>query len=134
MKDSTSKKQLPERTLKRYRIKQVLKHISPENKNSAILLLQHITDYDLLKWNDKGVIKYKNIIIPNSNIVSLVKHALSKDNRNPVGVKEFYTMLNDIDIPEYLVKNKDILNKYSVDKKYSNVNAWRPPGDLAKVK
>lgn len=126
--------QLPERTLKRYRIKQVLKKISPENKNSAILLLQHITDFNFLKWNEKGVIKYKNVIVPNSDIVTLIRHALSDNKNTVIGEKEFYTMLNEIDIPDYLIKNKDALQKYNQDDKKIDVNVWRPPGDLVKKK
>ena len=136
MKNLTSKIKLPEKTLKKYRIRQVVKKIPEENKDKAMLLLQHITDYNILKWNKDNIIKYKNKIIPKSDIVQLIKHALSNnDVSKPVGIEKFYNMLNQIDIPEYLIRNKNALNKYndSVSKR-SNANLWRPPGELVSKK
>lgn len=133
---STSKLILPEKTLKKYRIKQVLRNIPENNRDKAMLLLQHITDYNMLKWNKDFLVKYNNKIIPKSNIVQLVKHALSKnDTSKPEGIEKFYTMLNIIDIPDYLILNQKALNKYneSGTKKY-NANLWRPPGELVSKK
>ena len=126
---------LPERTVKRLKIKQAIKNIPSENKSKAILLLQYITDYDILKWNDKGEIKYKNKILPESNIISLINHVLDKNDKNkPLGSNVFYKVLKKIDIPLYLIENEDALKFLQTpDIKY-NPNSWRPPGELVKKK
>lgn len=132
---SMAKIKLPERTLNRYRIKKILKHISPENKNTAYLLLQHISDYNILKWRDNGEIKYKGKIIPKSNIISLLKHVMNKtDISEQPGVHIFYKALRKINIPEYLITNVKALSVLKEsDPKYDK-NAWRPPGELVEKK
>ena len=60
-----------------------------------------------MSWDDKGIFKYRNKIIPNSNIFHLVTHALLKDIKDkPAGMKFFYEGLSDVNIPEYLIANK----------------------------
>lgn len=132
MKRNKNKKlELPEKTMKRYKIRKVLKKISPENKDKAQLLLQNIYDFNILKWKESGEIKYKGKIIPRSNIVSLVKNVLNKnDDSEPPGIKIFYKVLKKINIPKYLINNEKALGILSTyDSKY-DVNTWRPPGEL----
>ena len=60
-----------------------------------------------MSWDNKGTFKYKNKLIPKSNILHLVTHALLKDVKDkPPGMKQFYEGLSDVNVPEYLVANK----------------------------
>ena len=60
-----------------------------------------------MSWDSKGTFKYKNKIIPKSSILHLVTHALLKDVKDkPLGMKQFYEGLSDVNVPEYLVANK----------------------------
>lgn len=85
-----------------------------------------------MKWNDKGTFIYKNKIIPKSNILHLVLHALLKKVKDrPPGMKRFYKGLSDVNVPEYLIANE--IGKLLVTGREEEIN-WRPPGDLIKIK
>ena len=47
------------------------------------------------------------VLIPKSNISDLVSDAMrSRKHFNPVGVREFYSVLNKINVPKDLVRNE----------------------------
>ena len=47
------------------------------------------------------------VLIPKSNISDLVSDAMrSRKHFNPVGVREFYNVLNKINVPKDLVRNE----------------------------
>ena len=60
-----------------------------------------------MSWDDQNQFKYKNEVIPNSNIVHLVLHALLKGIKDrPPGMNLFYKGLSDANVPEYLIANE----------------------------
>jgi len=61
---------------------------------------------DHLKWNDAGQLIYKDKSVEGSNVSDLVKDALTKNTtNNPIGYREFYSGLRDINIPTSLILN-----------------------------
>lgn len=83
-----------------------------------------------MSWDNKGTFKYKNKLIPKSNILHLVTHALLKDIKNkPPGMKLFYEGLSDVNVPEYLIANK--MGKLIIEGRGDELT-WRPPGTLGK--
>lgn len=64
----------------------------------ARILLSYIKPY--LKWNDKGEVSISGQIIPDSNIVDLIKVQL-KDYKNfhPVGIDQFQNLLSQQNVP-----------------------------------
>ena len=79
-----------------------------------------------------GQFKYKNKIIPKSNILHLVLHALLKNiTQEPPGMKEFYEALMDVNVPEYLIANdvgRELIMGDGEDQD------WSPIGELASKK
>ena len=60
-----------------------------------------------MEWDNDGTFRYKGRIIPNSNILHLVLHALLKRVKaKPPGMNRFYLGLKDVNVPEYLVANE----------------------------
>ena len=75
-------------------------------KPKAYSLLRYITGNYNMKWTSDGTFKYKNKIIPKSNILHLVLHALLKNvKEKPPGMNEFYKGLTEVNVPEYLIAN-----------------------------
>ena len=56
---------------------------------------------------DMGQVLLNGVLIPKSNISDLISDAMrSRKHFNPVGVREFYNVLNEINIPKDLVRNE----------------------------
>ena len=54
-----------------------------------------------------GQVLVDGVLIPKSNISDLVSDAMrSRKHFNPVGVREFYNVLNKINVPKDLVRNE----------------------------
>jgi hypothetical protein len=50
---------------------------------------------------------YNGQVIKDSNIVSLIEHALSRNNKQMLkGVRRFYSLLRDLGVPNTLIKNQ----------------------------
>lgn len=85
-----------------------------------------------MSWDSKGTFKYRNKLIPKSNILHLVTHALLKDVKDkPPGMKLFYEGLSEVNIPEYLVANK--MGKLIIEGRGDELSR-RPPAQLVKKK
>ena len=82
-----------------------------------------------MKWKPDGTFKYKKKIIPKSNILHLVLHALLNNiTQEPPGMKEFYEGLMDVNVPEYLIANdvgRELIMGDGEDQD------WGPIGELA---
>ena len=105
----------------------------PKNyKAKAFSVLRYIVRNYNMKWEPNGTFKYKNKIIPNSNILRLVLHALLRDVKaKSPGMKEFYQGLTDINAPEYLISNdmgRELIMGLGEDED------WGPSGELATKK
>ena len=96
----------------------------------AFSLFRYILRNYNISWDNKETFKYKNKIIPKSNIFHLVTHALLKDIKDkPPGMKIFYEALSDVNVPEYLIANK--MGKLIIAGRGDELT-WRPPGQLDK--
>ena len=77
-------------------------------KTRAQALLEHLKEReDVIVWDDVGQVLLNGILIPKSNISDLISDAMrARKHFNPVGVREFYNVLNEINIPKDLVRNE----------------------------
>ena len=77
-------------------------------KSRAEALLAHLKERgDVITWDDMGQVLVDGVLIPKSNISDLVSDAMrSRKHFNPIGVREFYNVLNKINVPKDLVRNE----------------------------
>ena len=102
----------------------IIRGIPKTMKTRAQALLAHLKEReDIITWDDMGQVLLKGVLMPKSNISDLISDAMrSRKHFNPVGVREFYNVLNEINIPKDLVKNEKRWseaekNKVSFDEK-----------------
>ena len=112
--------------------KWIIDSLPKKYKARAFSLLRYILRNYNMKWEPNGRFKYKNKIIPNSNILHLILHALLNNIKaEPPGMKEFYQGLTDINVPEYLISNtkgRELILGLGEDED------WGPSGELANRK
>ena len=100
----------------------IVRGIPKTMKTRAEALLAHLKERgDVITWDDMGQVLLDGVLIPKSNISDLVSDAMrSRKHFNPVGVREFYNVLNKINVPKDLVRNErrwDEEEKKKVDEK-----------------
>ena len=100
----------------------IVRGIPKTMKSRAESLLAHLKERgDVITWDDMGQVLLDGVLIPKSNISDLVSDAMrSRKHFNPVGVREFYNVLNKINVPKDLVRNErrwDETGKKNVDEK-----------------
>ena len=100
----------------------IVRGIPKTMKLRAEALLAHLKERgDVITWDDMGQVLVDGVLIPKSNISDLVSDAMrSRKHFNPVGVREFYSVLNKINVPKDLVRNERRWNeaeKENVDEK-----------------
>ena len=100
----------------------IVRGIPKTMKTRAEALLAHLKERgDVITWDDMGQVLVDGVLIPKSNISDLVSDAMrSRKHFNPVGVREFYNVLNKINVPKDLVRNEkrwDESEKKKVDEK-----------------
>ena len=98
----------------------IVRGIPKTMKTRAEALLAHLKEReDAITWDDMGQVLVDGVLIPKSNISDLVSDAMrSRKHFNPVGVREFYNVLNKINVPKDLVRNErrwDETEKKKVD-------------------
>ena len=103
-------------------VEMIVRGIPKTMKTRAEALLAHLKERgDVITWDDMGQVLVDGVLIPNSNISDLVSDAMrSRKHFNPVGVREFYNVLNKINVPKDLVRNErrwDKTEKKKVDEK-----------------
>ena len=103
-------------------VEMIVRGITKTMKTRAEALLAHLKERgDVITWDDMGQVLVDGVLIPKSNISDLVSDAMrSRKHFNPVGVREFYNVLNKINIPKDLVRNErrwDETEKKKVDEK-----------------
>ena len=99
-------------------------------KTRAEALLAHLKERgDVITWDDMGQVLLNGVLIPKSNISDLVSDAMrSRKHFNPVGVREFYNVLNKINVPKDLVRNE---RRWSEgEKKKVPLDEKTPPKEL----
>ena len=103
-------------------VEMIIRGIPKTMKTRAEALLAHLKERgDVITWDDMGQVLLDGVLIPKSNISDLVSDAMrSRKHFNPVGVREFYNVLNKINVPKDLVRNErrwDETEKKKVDEK-----------------
>lgn len=89
----------------------ILNSVSSSIRPQATQLLDYLkTSPDLLKWNERGEIIYKNNLIPNSNLSDLITLILSqrKSLNHIIGKRQFLSVLDEINVPRLFIKNKHL--------------------------
>ena len=107
----------------------ILRSIPKTMKKRAEALLAHLKEReDVITWDDMGQVLLNGVLIPKSNITDLVSDAMRpRKHFNPVGVQEFYSVLNEINVPKDLVRNERRWlegEKKSPEKEELNVSNW----------
>ena len=89
-------------------VEMIVRSIPKSMKKRAEALLAHLKEReDVITWDDMGQVLVDGVLIPKSNITDLVSDAMRpRKNFNPVGVHEFYKVLNKINIPKDIVRNE----------------------------
>ena len=89
-------------------VEMIVRSIPKSMKKRAEALLAHLKEReDVITWDDMGQVLIDGVLIPRSNITDLVSDAMrSRKNFNPIGVHEFYKVLNKINVPKDLVRNE----------------------------
>ena len=108
-------------------VEMIVRGIPKTMKTRAEALLAHLKERgDVITWDDMGQVLVGGVLIPKSNISDLVSDAMrSRKHFNPVGVREFYNVLNKINVPKDLVRNErrwDDSEKKKVDEKPNELN------------
>ena len=103
-------------------VEMIVRGIPKTMKSRAEALLAHLKERgDVITWDDMGQVLVDGVLIPKSNISDLVSDAMrSRKHVNPVGVREFYSVLYKINVPKDLVRNEkrwDEAGKKNVDEK-----------------
>ena len=102
-------------------VEMIVRGIPKTMKSRAEALLAHLKERgDVITWDDMGQVLVDGVLIPKSNISDLVSDAMrSRKNFNPIGVREFYSVLNKINVPKDLVRNE---RRWDEAGKKENVN------------
>ena len=89
-------------------VEMIVRGIPKTMKSRAEALLAHLKERgDVITWDDMGQVLVDGVLIPKSNISDLVSDAMrSRKHFNPVGVREFYSVLSKINVPKDLVRNE----------------------------
>ena len=108
-------------------VEMIVRGIPKTMKTRAEALLAHLKERgDVITWDDMGQVLVDGVLIPKSNISDLVSDAMrSRKHFNPVGVRDFYNVLNKINVPKDLVRNErrwDETEKKKVDEKPKELN------------
>ena len=109
-------------------VEMIVRGIPKTMKTRAEALLAHLKERgDVITWDDMGQVLLDGVLIPKSNISDLVSDAMrSRKHFNPVGVREFYNVLNKINVPKDLVRNE---RRWSETEK-KKVDEKPPPKEL----
>ena len=105
----------------------IVRGIPKTMKTRAQALLAHLKEKeDAITWDSSGQVTLKGVFIPKSNISDLISDAMRpRKHFNPVGVRKFYDVLNEINIPKDLVRN---------EKRWSEVSPRKVKVSLGKPK
>ena len=89
-------------------VEMIVRGIPKTMKSRAEALLAHLKERgDVITWDDMGQVLVDGVLIPKSNISDLVSDAMrSRKHFNPIGVREFYSVLSKINVPKDLVRNE----------------------------
>ena len=133
IKQEQSKKQTPNACEKQETYTSiVLNSVNPRFKKQAEYLLQLLKSHpNIIRWNERGELVYKDRLFPNSNLADMFNLIFSNRKiKNFSGKNEFFQALEEINVPRHFVKNRYIPVKQEVllpqtkNKKKSSVLKW----------
>jgi len=82
----------------------ILNSIPESFKAKARKLIDHMQEHpDVFQWDNDGRIIINGSAIPDTNVVQLIRHFVSRKVGNPKGMKEFVQLLNKTNIPKTAV-------------------------------
>ena len=86
----------------------IIEHIPKTMRTRAAALVSKLKARpDVISWDQTERVKIEGQTIPNSNISDLVSNAMrERKNFNPVGSREFFRTLNEINVPRDLIRNE----------------------------
>ena len=89
-------------------VEMIVRGIPKTMKTRAQALLERLKEREVVvTWDDMGQVLLNGVLIPKFNISDLISDAMrSRKHFNPVGVREFYKVLNETNIPKDLVRNE----------------------------
>ncbi len=91
----------------------IVRGIPKTMRTRALALLERLKARpDVISWDDMGQVKIDGALIPKSNISDLISSAMrSRKHFDPVGSQEFFSALNDMNVPKDLVRNEEGLRR-----------------------
>ena len=95
---------VPTTTISKQSVSDVVEILPKIMRLKAKIILKRIGDNpDILNWNEKGVLKYKAKVVPNTYIGDLAGDSLKKRKYDPKGYEIFTKAIKEINIPEDLI-------------------------------
>ena len=82
---------------------QMFLYLSLKKRSKGSLLLHYLENSENIQWKKNGEVVYKQKVMPNSNIITLITHAIQNNKSKPVGMKSFYKILAKANIPSKLI-------------------------------
>ena len=77
-----------------------------KKRSKGTSLLRHLENNKNISWNEEGEIIYKGKKVPKSDILTLINHAIHNYESEPIGMKTFYKVLGNSNVPHLLISNK----------------------------
>lgn len=75
-------------------------------KRNAHCLVNILKKSKLIEWDNKGTVNIKGERIPSSNIIDLINDVVrSRKTTNPVGIKQFGVLINDLNVPKEFISS-----------------------------
>lgn len=103
-------------------VEQNIRRMKSTSKQKRMMsIYKQLVRGNLLQWNTKGEIVVKGKTYKGSNILKLLKLAVSNSGEKLPGRSAFYKVLSKLNVPQSLDSNRTELNRSS---------KWRPPGKL----
>ena len=111
-------------------VEMIVRGIPKTMKTRAEALLAHLKEReDVITWDNMGQVLLNGVLISKYNISDLVSDAMRpRKHFNPVGVREFYNVLNKINVPKDLVRNERRWSE--AEKKKVSLDEKTPPKEL----
>lgn len=103
-------------------VEQSIRRMKSTSKRKRIMsIYKQLVRGNILQWNTKGEIVVKGKTYKGSNILKLLKLAVSNSGKKLPGRSAFYKVLSKLNVPQSSDSNRTELN---------SSRKWRPPGKL----
>jgi hypothetical protein len=90
----------------------LVKSIPKTQRDNAKNFLDFLDRHrNIISYNNKGEITFNGKTIEHSNVTDLIDFALRRSATRPIGLSEFRSALNQMNVPKTLIKNKRFLTQ-----------------------